>query len=67
MIDNNFWKRVADKWAQSDDGIEIPDIGELPIIDELDDDLDGDMIPFDEGITDDEINDILDELGLSDF
>lgn len=64
MIDNNFWKRVADKWAQSDDGVEIPDIGD-PII--IDDDSDDDMIPFDEGITDDEINDILDELGLSDF
>lgn len=64
MIDNNFWKRVADKWAQSDDGVEIPDIGD-PIV--IDDDSDDDMIPFDEGITDDEINDILDELGLSDF
>lgn len=64
MIDNNFWKRVADKWVQNDDGIEIPDIGD-PII--IDDDSDDDMIPFDDGITDDEINDILDELGLSDF
>ncbi|MCD7882715.1 MAG: hypothetical protein LUI87_03265 [Lachnospiraceae bacterium] len=63
MIDNNFWKRVADKWALDDDDIEIPDIGDPIIIDDSDDD----MIPFDEGITDDEINDILDELGLSDF
>ena len=62
MINKNFWTKIANKWVMKDDGIIIPDDGfEPPIID------DSELLNFDIGAIDDEINDILADLGLDDF
>lgn len=47
MINHKYWKRVAEKWATRNDGIEIPDI------DHIDPDL---------GLDDEEFGNITDEL-----
>lgn len=57
MIDKRFWERIAENWSKDDDGIVVPPI-EPPIITEID---------FNDDISNDEINDILDELGLGDI
>lgn len=57
MIDKKFWERIAENWSKDDDGIVVPPI-EPPIITEID---------FNDDISNDEINDILDELGLGDI
>lgn len=60
MIDKDFWKRIAENWSKEDDGIVVPDIGEVPKI------ADEDLILFDD-MSNDEINDILADLGLDDI
>ena len=60
MIDKDFWKRIAENWSKEDDGIVVPDIGEVPEI------AAEDLILFDD-MSNDEINDILADLGLDDI
>ena len=58
MINKGFWTKVADKWRMDNDDTVIPD-GKTDVTFITDEDL----IPFD-SITDDEIDDILADLGL---
>ena len=60
MINKLFWAKIAENWVRSDDGIEIPDIE--PIGEIIDPDLVDEAAEID-----DEINDILADLGLDDF
>lgn len=58
MINKVFWTKVAEKWRMDNDGINIPKVeADVSLI------TDEDLIPFD-SITDDEIDDILADLGL---
>ena len=58
MINKGFWTKVAEKWRMDNDGINIPNVeADVSLI------TDEDLIPFD-SITDDEIDDILADLGL---
>lgn len=58
MINKGFWTKVAEKWRMDNDGIHIPKVeADVSLI------TDEDLIPFD-SITDDEIDDILADLGL---
>lgn len=58
MINKGFWTKVAEKWRMDNDGINIPKVeADVSLI------TDEDLIPFD-SITDDEIDDILADLGL---
>ena len=61
MIDKAYWSKIAEEWKKKDDGILIPkpDTGGASGIDP-------DAVPFD-SITDDEIDDILSDLGLDDI
>lgn len=61
MIDKTYWIRIASEWKKRDDGIAIPnlDTGNAAGIDP-------DEIPFD-CISDDDISDILADLGLDEF
>lgn len=65
MIDKNFWKRIAENWSMEDDGIEVPD-DKIQEAEKAKGIKDEDLILFDD-ITNDEINDILADLGLDDF
>ena len=56
MINQEYWKTVASKWATKSDGIDIPDIGPI------DSDLGLDDEEFD-GITD-ELDDILADIEI---
>ncbi len=47
MIDQDYWKKIASKWAAESDGIEIPEV-EAP--------------PDDFGLDDEEFGSITDEL-----
>lgn len=60
MIDKKFWKLIADNWSRDSDGIIVPDIGEVPDISPED------LVLFD-NISNEEIDDILADLGLDDF
>ena len=62
MINKNFWAKIAGKWVMKDDGIVIPLDGlDPPVF------IDEDLLGIDIGDIDDEINDILADLGLDDF
>lgn len=65
MIDAKFWKVLAENWAKSDDGLIIPkdQSGESEKAKNIKDE---ELIPFDE-INDQEMADILADLGLDDF
>mgnify|MGYP004519560005 CR=1 FL=1 len=65
MIDKNFWKRIAENWSMEDDDIEVPDDKKREA-EKAKEIKDEDLILFDD-ITNDEINDILADLGLDDF
>ena len=60
MINGVFWKKIAENWFLKTDGTDIPDIGPIPDIPTEDE------IPY-EDITDEEIEDILADLGLDDL
>ena len=32
MIDQDYWKKIASKWATESDGIEIPEVEATPMI-----------------------------------
>lgn len=51
MIDRTFWQKVAEEWRRTDDGIKIPDIGDIDSIDPEETDF--------YNISDSEIDDIL--------
>jgi len=57
MINELFWNRIAENWFLNTDGTVVPPVGPIPDIPPEDE------IPFD-SITDDEIDDILADLGL---
>ena len=59
MINAELWNRIAEKWATESDEIVIPDDDPIII-------PDSDLAMFDE-ISNDEINDILSDLGLEDL
>ena len=61
MIDKKFWQTIADNWCKEDDGIAIPEIksGGIELIDPSVAALDAKV--------DEEIDDILADLGLDDF
>ena len=61
MIDKKFWQTIADNWSKEDDGISIPEIqsGGIELINPEAASVDSAM--------DDEIDDILADLGLDDF
>jgi len=61
MIDKKFWQTIADNWSKEDDGISIPEIQSGGI--EL---IDPEAVSVDSAM-DDEIDDILADLGLDDF
>lgn len=65
MIDINFWKRIAENWSKDDDGIVVPDDKEKEA-EKAKGISDEDLILFDD-ISNDEINDILADLGLDDI
>lgn len=54
MNKREFWLKVAEEWRKKTDGIEVPDIGPISHIDDIEPDI----------ITDDEIDDIFSQLGL---
>ncbi len=60
MIDKEFWKKVAERWTTEDDGINIPiiDGSLIELINPEDANKDSGM--------DDEIMDILSDLGIDD-
>ena len=62
MINLQFWKKIAENWSKDDDGIEIPEVDGQAATEIKDEDL----ILFDD-ISNDEINDILADLGLDDI
>lgn len=62
MINLQFWKKIAENWSKDDDGIEIPEVDGQAAKEIKDEDL----ILFDD-ISNDEINDILSDLGLDDI
>lgn len=64
MIDKNLWKRIAGNWSKNDDGIVIPDDKEKEA-EKVKGIKDEDLVLFDD-ISNDEINDILADLGLDD-
>lgn len=61
MIDKAYWSRIAEEWKKKDDGIVIPKLDTGGVSD-----IDPDSVSFD-GISDDEIDDILSDLGLDDL
>lgn len=61
MIDKKFWQIIADNWSKEDDGISIPEIQSGGI--EL---IVPETVSVDSAM-DDEIDDILADLGLDDF
>ena len=61
MIDKKFWQIIADNWSKEDDGISIPEIQSGGI--EL---IVPEAVSVDSAM-DDEIDDILADLGLDDF
>ena len=65
MIDKNFWKRIAENWSKDDDGIVVPDDKKREA-DKASGIKDEDLVLFDD-ISNDEINDILADLGLDDI
>ena len=60
MIDKKFWKKIAENWVKDNDGIELPkdsfDITNVV-------DIKPELASFDDAV-DDEIDDILADLGL---
>ena len=60
MIDKKFWELVAENWRKKEDDIVTPAVDTSGISD-----IDPEEVPFDE-ISDDEIDDILADLGLDD-
>lgn len=57
MIDKNFWQKVSENWIKNDDGVSVPE-STGPI---------GPIVPLvDAPVSDDEIDDILSDLGLDD-
>lgn len=65
MIDKNFWKKIAENWSKDDDGIVVPDDKEKEA-DKARKIKEEDLVLFDD-ISNDEINDILADLGLDDI
>lgn len=65
MIDKNFWKRIAENWSKDDDGIVVPD-DKTKETDKAKRIKDEDLVLF-EDISNDEINDIIADLGLDDI
>lgn len=65
MIDKNFWKRIAENWSKDDDGIVVPD-DKKQEAEKAKGIKDEDLVLFDD-ISNDEINDILADLGLDDI
>ncbi len=65
MIDKIFWKIIAENWSVEDDGIVVPD-DKKQEAEKAKKIKDEDLVLFDD-ITNDEINDILADLGLDDF
>ena len=61
MIDKNFWKRVAENWRKDDDGISIPKISTEGI------ELIDPSTAFLDLSKDEEIDDILSEMGFDDI
>ena len=61
MSDKKFWQTIADNWSKEDDGIKIPEIKGEGI--EL---IDPTVAAMDAKV-DEEIDDILADLGLDDF
>ena len=61
MIDKKFWQTIADNWSKEDDGIAIPEIqkGGIELIDP--------SVATMDAKVDEEIDDILADLGLDDF
>lgn len=65
MIDKRLWERIADNWSKDDDGIVVPDDKkkEEAKAKEIKDE---DLEVFAD-VSNDEVNGILDELGLGDI
>ena len=61
MSDKMYWNKIAEEWKKKDDGIDIPKIDTGKVVD-----VNPDEMPFD-SVSDDEINDILADLGLDDL
>ena len=65
MINDKFWINIAANWSLEDDGIEIPDDIEQEVT-KAKEIKNEDLILFDD-ISNDEIEDILADLGLTDI
>ncbi len=61
MIDEEFWKLIADNWSKEDDGILIPEIqgGGIELIDPT--------VAVKDAKLEEEVYDILSDLGLDDI
>lgn len=64
MIDKKFWELIARNWVTEDDGIDVPDDKKME--EEKVKEIKEDEILFAD-ISNDEIDDILADLGLDDF
>lgn len=60
MINEKFWEKVASRWRTTDDGISVPEVDAFGVKDIDPDDLSIDVA------SDEEIEDILSDLGLDD-
>ncbi len=58
MIDKKFWKKIAENWRKDSDGIDIPEVDTVSVVD-----IDPSIVSFDKEM-DDETEDILADLGL---
>lgn len=65
MIKKDFWLKIAENWALDTDGIEIPDDFDKEMQKAMD--ITGDDLMFLDDVSNDEIDDILADLGLDDF
>ena len=65
MIDVEFWQRIAKNWATEDDVLDIPDDMKYEAL-KVQSIPDEDLALFDE-VSNDEIDDILADLGLDDI
>lgn len=65
MINLKFWQKIAENWSKDDDGIVVPD-DKKEEEQKAKDIKDEDLVMFDD-ISNDEINDILSDLGLDDI
>ena len=64
MINNHFWVKVAENWCKNDDGVAIPDDSDMEAKKAIQ--ISAEDLGLVSDFNDNELNDILDDLGLVD-